>query len=112
MLILDKDRKIPALAREFIAGVIAGHINKGKGGRPVERDGWVERSIVAEVFAEWELAEQKPRLQGESPQNEAYEIVATRRNESAGAIRGVCQRLNKIGITREQWITWGRPNWK
>lgn len=118
-LILDGG-EIPAFAREFLAALARGEKLRGKGGRPAERDGWVERAIAAEVFSEWDRLEAQASSARGSPQDEAYALVAARRGITAGAIRGVVQKLQDLGIprgqglgiTRDNWRKWGRPHWR
>lgn len=101
-LLRDDAQKIPAWMRDFLADLAAGKVSRGKGGRPAERDGWVERAIVAEVFAEWDKA----------AKDEACATVADRRGVNADVIRGVVDKLQRIGITRDKWIAWGQPDWR
>ena len=101
-LVRDTDTAIPDYAREFLADLSAGNVSRGKGGRPEDRDGWLERKIVAEVFRVWET----------QPKDAACESVADRHNISAGAVRGLVDKLRKAGFTREAWRTWGRPDFK
>ena len=99
-----RDTSLPLIddARAFLSDLADGKISKGKGGRPVERHGWVERSIVAEVFTHWE----------HSSKEAACAAVAARRGASDGEIRGVVDKLRKLGFTRDRWKTWGRPDFK
>lgn len=101
-LLRDPAQEIPAWVRDFLADLAAGMVSRGKGGRPAERDGWVERAIVAEVFAEWDKA----------AKDEACATVADRRGVNADVIRGVVDKLRRKGITRDKWIAWGRPDWR
>jgi hypothetical protein len=104
---------IPDYIRPFLADLAAGKVSRGKGGRPSERDGWVERSILAEVFREWETAKGAPRpKKAASPKETACAIVAARREITEGAVRGIVNRLRKFGYTLDAWKSWGRPNWK
>ena len=113
LLILDASLSPPDFAREFLADIVEGKVSRGKGGRPSERDGWVERAIVAEVFAEWDAAEALTRCdRSDTPKDCALALVANRRNISTDAVRGLVDKLKKCGITREKWRTWGRPDWK
>ena len=100
--IRDKSLPLSDEARDFLSDLADGKVNKGKGGRPAERPGWVERSIVAEVFTHWE------HLSKEA----ACAAVAERRGASEDEIRGVVDKVQKDGLTREQWIAWGRPDFK
>lgn len=93
---------IPDFAREFLADLAAGTVTHGKGGRPVERHGWVERAMVAEVFSEWDATSKES----------ACAAVADRREISPDAVRAVVDKLRKQGITRKRWHAWGRPDWK
>jgi hypothetical protein len=111
-LLRNADGPIPEGAREFLADLVAGKVSRGKGGRPPERDGWVERSILAEVFREWEKAEGIPRpTRAEAPKDVAYRLVAERRGETVKAIMGIVERHAKLGLTQDRWESWGRPDW-
>lgn len=98
-LVKNPEIEIPDFAREFLSDLVSGNVDKGKGGRPPERDGWVERSIVCEVFAEWEKASK----------SEACATVAERRGMADGAVRGLVDKYQQGGITKAKWIAWGRP---
>ena len=117
-LIRNSSLHIPDYAREFLADLADGKVSRGKGGRPVERHGWVERSIVAEVFREWDAAEAlAPGVHGahrDSPKDAACKAVAERRGNdpTEDAVRGLVDKLRKVGFTREGWRTWGRPDFK
>lgn len=89
--------------RTFLADLVAGRVNRGKGGRPTERHGWVERSIAAEVLALRDTG---------MTADAAYAEVAQRRGDSESVIRGVVEKLRGQGITLERWRAWGRPDWK
>ena len=109
-LLRDAAGPIPDGARAFLADLAAGKVSRGRGGRPPERDGWVERSILAEVFREWETAEGTPRpTRSEAPKDAAYRLVAKRRGITTEAVRGIIERLGKAGLTRDRWESWGRP---
>ena len=98
----DASKPIPPFVREFLADLAARTVTRGKGGRPVERHGWVERAIVAEVFSEWDATSKEL----------ACATVAELRGLEPDAVRGVVDRLRKLGITRERWHAWGRPDWR
>ena len=100
-LVRDASQPTPDFAREFLADLVAGTVTRGKGGRPVVRHGRVERSIVAAVFSEWDATSKEL----------ACEKVAEGRRITPDAVRGVVDRLRKLGITRERWHKWGRPDW-
>lgn len=113
-LIFDNSVVQPDFARHFLADLAEGKVNRGKGGRPAERYGGLERAIVAEVFSEWGKAAALPISQrgASTPKDLAIEAVAERRKDSADAIRGVVDKLQKLGITRQAWQSWGSPEWK
>ena len=104
-----KLREIPDDVRQFLADLASGKVSRGKGGRPEERSGRVERSIVAAVFGEWD---RRKSLSLPSPKDEAIASVAGLRGEPEGAIRGIVNRAHARGITFERWKAWGRPGWK
>lgn len=99
-------------AREFIAALAEGRIKRERAGRPTEYEPWVERSIVAAVFAEHERALGEPRIRGGSPQDRAFERVAKSRSTTPGAVRGLVSKLRAKGWTLELWQQWGRPDFK
>ena len=105
----DQSLPQPEHVRELFAQLALGKAKRGKGGRPPERHPWLQRSMIAEVFAEWDAAE----TNGEAnPKDAACEIVAGRRGVTGDTIRGAVDRLRGAGITRERWQAWGRPSWR
>lgn len=110
-LLRNESLLVPLTAREFLADLAAGTLKKGKGGRPAERDGWVERAIVAELFEEWDAAEAVSTSSRMSPKDEAMSIVAERRKITADAVRALADKFKSYGITRDAWRAWGRPKW-
>lgn len=103
-LLRDPQFALPANAREFLADLVAGKVHR-KSGRPPERDGWVERSIAVEVFKLLDVCHNK---------SVAIAAVAARRTDSDdgyGAIKGVMDRLDAAGLTYDNWVAWGRPDW-
>ena len=112
-LLRDSGESISPGARAFLADLVSGQVSRGKGGRPGERHGWIERAIVAEVFAEWDKAKALPaNVRGEAPKHHACATVADRRAMSEDAVRGLVDKFRKLGITQERWAAWGRPDWK
>lgn len=110
-----RDQSLPLTSdiREFLADLVEGKVNRGKGGRPNAYLGWVERSIVAEVFREWDAFEKMPKNKRlETPKQRACEAVAGRRGGTADTVRALVDKLRAVGITREAWRKWGRPDWK
>lgn len=92
-------------AREFLADVLAGKAKRLRG-RPVERSGRDERSIVIEVFSEWE---RRKAAGTPHPREQAIASVAVSTALTEDAIRGVVTRLRRAGWTLDSWIAWGRP---
>lgn len=108
----DRELAMSSEARAFFADLATGQVKKPSG-RPTEYEGWVERSIVAEVFTEWERLLAQPRVgRGGTPQDLAFAAVGEKRKTRSDAIRGVVKRLRRQGITLEFWQRIGRPNWK
>jgi hypothetical protein len=108
-LLRNADGPIPKFAWEFLADLAAGKVRRYLG-RPNDRDGWVERSILTEVFREWETAEGAPRKKGASPRAAACALVASRRGITEDAVRGIVERLRKYRYTLDNWKSWGRPD--
>lgn len=85
--------------REFLAALAEGNV-KRRAGRRGDRDGWVERAIVLDVF--------KLRDSG-STQADAIATAAARRGMKEDAVRGVVEKLRALGITLDNWRRWGCP---
>jgi hypothetical protein len=100
-LIKDPTQEIPDFAREFLADLVDGKVEHGRGGRPPKRFARDEREIVAECFKEWES----------TTKDDACAIVAERHELPDEAVRGLMDKFRKYGITKEAWIKWGRPAW-
>jgi hypothetical protein len=77
--------------REFLADLVANKVSRGKGGRPAERHGWIERALVAEVFKEWDQQCDIPSTERTgSPKDLACEIVAKPEIPAAGGATAAC----------------------
>jgi len=100
-LLNDASVPIPDFAREFLADLSEGKAHKNPG-RRAERPGWLERSIVAEVYAKWEY----------SSKEAACADVAESRGTTAKTVSKLVEKLCGQGLTRERWIAWGRPDFK
>lgn len=110
-----RDQSLPLTSdiREFLADLVEGKVNHGKGGRPTQYLVWVERSIVSDVFREWDAFEKMPKNKRlETPKALACDAVAKRRGVTADTVRALVDKLRAVGITREAWHGWGRPDWK
>jgi hypothetical protein len=111
-LLRDLSVELSADARMFAAALIDRSLTR-RPGAPEQYLGSVERSMVAEVFAEQERLRAAPkRSRGGSPQELAIHLVAQRRRTTEGAVRGIVAKLRKAGITLDRWKQWGRPDWK
>jgi hypothetical protein len=101
VLVRDNSEPLPIFARDFLADLATGRVNRGKGGRPENNLGRTERAIVFAVFTRWET----------TSKDAAIGAVADKRRTTEGAIRATVDKLRKQGITRELWQAWGRPDW-
>lgn len=108
--ISDTSLELTSDAREFIAALADGRIKKGVVGRPTKYEPWFERSIVAALYSEHELALADPTSRSGSPQDRAFELVAERHLLTADAVRGLVAKLRAQGWTLERWQQWGKPN--
>lgn len=117
------DQPLPDFARQFLADLLTNipvraldvarkEVGQQRTGRPEERDPWVERAIVSEVFFEWERVKGIPRKDRDNmnPKDYAMTLVAERRGLEN--VRHVVQKLQGDGITLERWVSWGRPDWR
>jgi hypothetical protein len=104
-------------AGAFLADLVRDRVKKPRG-RPTRRTAAFDRAIVAEVFTETERQRQYPTV--EARRDRAITIVAARKRKgadgvdrrmSAGQVRGIVEKLAKLGITPEAWAAWGRPKW-
>lgn len=125
-LVMDNSVPIPGFAREFLSDLATGKVSRGKGGRPPGRSGRIERSIVYDVFVEWEKVLQQPKLKSDGKRESEPKMRAIREVAERGRgkkkifdsepiverIKGVMEKLRKQGITLKRWQAWGRPNWK
>lgn len=106
-LLRDTEISVPDFAREFLAEMASNKL--GRGGRPKEYSGKVERSIASQVFAERE------RLEALGPNSDpklaACEVIAERLGKTPDSVRRMIERLAP-DLTYELWKSIGRPNWK
>lgn len=110
-LLSDPAAAIPDHGRLFLADLAIGKVKRSRG-RPAEYPPWVERSMVAEVFAEHERCLAEPRQKSGKPQERAIAAVAAKRGMTEPSLRGFVEKLRRVGWTLERWQSWGRPNFK
>lgn len=98
--LIRAESTIPAFAREFLAGLVAGKVHRGKGGRrPIS--GAEKRKILATVFAEWERLGSKERACASA--SELFGITED-------AARGIADEARDEGLSLEAWVKCGRPD--
>jgi hypothetical protein len=100
-------------ARQLLADLVQGKPIR-KGGRPTERTGRVERSILHDVFTKWAAQEGIPlneRRSNHQPKIVACEAAAASRGmKDAGAINRILEDARKRGLSFEWWKKNGCPD--
>lgn len=106
--ILDAHLLISNDARQFLADLAAGKVQRSKG-RPLARSAADERRLTGLVYAEWDrlLAAGKGGARDGSPRDKAIEAVASQHRVSPDQLRGIVNKVRDAGMDRAFWAKRG-----